>query len=172
MQNLRFASEFPEPWNASHRDTHSFGMIFFNKFSGSKPIANEICRIDGYRDITNLLAIYIPIWIPLSWISLTNQIYRDYQLSGNSIRSPALALAFGATALERCNWKMERQFSDTHTYIYANANIYIYVYIIYDMHTIYTCTYHLCISYDVNNKYVYITVHIYIHIYWYGSICR
>jgi hypothetical protein len=62
-------------------------MIFFNKFSGSKPIANEICRIDGYRDITNLLAIYIPIWIPLSWISLTNQIYRDYQLSGNSIRS-------------------------------------------------------------------------------------
>ena len=99
-----------------HRDTHSFGMIFFNEFSGSKPIANEICRIDGYRDITNLLAIYIPIWIPLSWISLTNQIYRDYQLSGNSIRSPALALAFGATALERCNWKMERQFSDTHTH--------------------------------------------------------
>ena len=124
-----------------HRDTHSFGMIFFNEFSGSKPIANEICRIDGYRDITNLLAIYIPIWIPLSWISLTNQIYRDYQLSGNSIRSPALALAFGATALERCNWKMERQFSDTHTHIthsymgifrvYINICVYIY------MHTIY-----------------------------------
>jgi hypothetical protein len=52
----------------------------------------------------------------------------------------------------------------THIYIYAN-DIYIYVYIIYDMHTIYTCTYHLCISYDVNNKYVYITVHIYIYTY-------